>query len=46
MLGQQEIAASTLDAQFEALEDNDRAIEIEARLAELKVAQQKAIGAD
>ncbi|HWK19409.1 MAG TPA: PspA/IM30 family protein [Microbacteriaceae bacterium] len=46
VLGQQEIAASTLDAQFEALEDNDRAIEIEARLAELKVAQQKAIGAD
>jgi len=46
VLGQQEIAASTLDAQFEALEDNDRAVEIEARLAELKVGGQKAIGAD
>lgn len=46
VLGQQEIAASTLDAQFEALEDNDRAIEIEARLAELKLGQQKAIGSD
>lgn len=46
VLGQQEIAASTLDAQFEALEDNDRAVEIEARLAELKVGQRKAIGAD
>jgi len=46
VLGQQEIAASTLDAQFEALEDNDRAVEIEARLAELKVGGQKAIGAE
>lgn len=46
VLGQQEIAASTLDAQFEALEDNDRAIEIEARLAELKLGQQKSIGAE
>jgi len=43
VLGQQEIAASTLDAQFEALEDNDRAVEIEARLVELKQGQ-KAIG--
>lgn len=36
VLGQQEIAASTLDAQFESLEDLDRETEIEARLAELK----------
>ncbi|HWL01959.1 MAG TPA: PspA/IM30 family protein [Microbacteriaceae bacterium] len=46
VLGQQEIAASTLDRQFEALEENDRAVEIEARLAELKVGSQKAIGTD
>lgn len=46
VLGQQEIAASTLDAQFEALEETDRAVEIEARLAELKHGQQKAIGAE
>lgn len=36
VLGQQELAASTLDAQFESLEDLDRQTEIEARLAALK----------
>jgi len=47
VMGQQEIAASTLDAQFEALEDNDREIEIEARLAELKAGTApKAIAAE
>lgn len=44
VLGQQELAASSLDAQFEALEDHDRDIELEARLAELKGAgQQQAV---
>jgi phage shock protein A len=36
VLGQQELAASTLDAQFETLEDLDKQVEIEARLAALK----------
>jgi len=36
VLGRQEIAASSLDAQFESLEDVGEAVEIEARLAELK----------
>ncbi|MGX5681344.1 PspA/IM30 family protein [Schumannella luteola] len=36
VLGQQELAASTLDAQFESLEDLDKQTEIEARLAALK----------
>jgi Phage shock protein A (IM30), suppresses sigma54-dependent transcription len=36
VLGQQELAASSLDAQFESLEDLDRQTEIEARLAALK----------
>ncbi|MDR7233018.1 PspA/IM30 family protein [Agrococcus sp. BE272] len=36
VMGQQELAASTLDAQFEALEDVGRETEIEARLAALK----------
>src|SRR3546814_8523921 len=31
VLGQQEIAASTLDEQFEALEDTDRAVALEDR---------------
>ncbi|MFD6229510.1 PspA/IM30 family protein [Streptomyces sp. NPDC060232] len=35
-LGKQELAASSLDAQFESLEDLGRASEIEARLAALK----------
>ncbi|WP_030291063.1 PspA/IM30 family protein [Streptomyces katrae] len=35
-LGRQELAASSLDAQFEALDDLDKASEIEARLAALK----------
>jgi phage shock protein A len=34
--GQEELAASSLDSQFESLEDLDRQAEIEARLAELK----------
>ena len=36
VLGQQEIAASTLDAQFESLDDLDKQTEVEARLAALK----------
>lgn len=36
VLGQQELAASSLDAQFESLEDLDKQIEVEARLAALK----------
>ena len=36
VVGQQELAASSLDAQFEALEDVGRETEIEARLAALK----------
>ncbi|THA80406.1 PspA/IM30 family protein [Streptomyces sp. A0592] len=35
-LGKQELAASSLDAQFESLDDLDRRSEIEARLAALK----------
>jgi phage shock protein A len=34
--GQEELAASSLDSQFESLEDLGRQAEIEARLAELK----------
>ena len=36
VLGQQELAASSLDAQFESLEDLDKQAEIETRLATLK----------
>ena len=36
VLGHQELAASSLDAQFEALEDETEAAEVEARLARLK----------
>jgi phage shock protein A len=36
VLGHQELAASSLDAQFEALEDESEAGEVEARLAALK----------
>lgn len=41
--GKQEIAASTLDAQFESLEDLDKQTEVEARLAALKSGGQQAI---
>jgi phage shock protein A len=37
VLGQQEIAASSLDAQFESLENLDEQTEVEARLAALKL---------
>lgn len=37
VLGAQELAASSLDAQFESLEDLDKEAEIEARLAALKL---------
>ena len=37
VLGQQELAASSLDAQFESLEDLGEQTEIEARLAQLKL---------
>lgn len=43
VLGQQELAASSLDSQFESLEDLDREAEIEARLAELKAGGSTAI---
>ena len=36
VLGQQEIAASSLDAQFNELDDLDAGAEVEARLAALK----------
>ncbi len=36
MAGQQELAASTLDAQFESLDDLGKEAEIDARLAALK----------
>lgn len=38
--GQEELAASTLDAQFEELEDLGQQTEVEARLAALKAGQQ------
>ncbi|ROS62023.1 phage shock protein A (PspA) family protein [Frigoribacterium sp. PhB160] len=37
VLGQQELAASSLDAQFESLDDLDEQTEVEARLAALKL---------
>ena len=37
VMGQQELAASSLDAQFESLEDASESAEIEARLAALKL---------
>ena len=43
VLGQQEIAASSLDSQFESLEDLGREAEIEARLLELKQGGTQAI---
>lgn len=44
VLGQQELAASSLDAQFESLEDLGTEAEIEARLAALKSGGGAAIG--
>ena len=41
--GKQEIAASTLDSQFETLEELDKETEVEARLAELKSGGTQAI---
>jgi phage shock protein A len=43
VLGQQELAASSLDAQFESLEDLGKDAEVEARLAELKAGGSTAI---
>jgi phage shock protein A len=43
VMGQQELAASSLDAQFESLEDLGEQAEIEARLAELKSGGQRAV---
>jgi phage shock protein A len=34
--GKQEVAASTLDSQFESLEDLSKEVEVDARLAALK----------
>ncbi len=47
VVGAQELAASSLDAQFEQLADSDKEIEIDARLAALKSggAPQKAMTA-
>jgi len=45
VLGAQELAASSLDAQFESLEDLGAQAEIEARLAELKAGGTKAVTA-
>lgn len=36
VLGQQELASSSLDAQFEQLADDDKEVEVDARLAALK----------
>ncbi|HEV7812635.1 MAG TPA: PspA/IM30 family protein, partial [Leifsonia sp.] len=36
VLGAQELAASSLDSQFEALEASDEQVELDARLAALK----------
>jgi phage shock protein A len=41
--GKQEIAASTLDSQFETLEELDKATEVDARLAELMAGGTQAI---
>ena len=41
--GKQELAASSLDSQFESLEDLDKETEVEARLAALKSGGQQAI---
>lgn len=45
VIGQQELAASTLDRQFESLEDLGQQVEVDARLAALKAgAPPKAVG--
>lgn len=43
VMGQQELQASSLDAQFESLEDLDKEAEVDARLAELKAGGSPAI---
>ncbi|MBX3194516.1 MAG: PspA/IM30 family protein [Microbacteriaceae bacterium] len=43
VIGKQEVAASTLDSQFETLDELDKATEVDARLAELKAGGQQAI---
>jgi phage shock protein A len=43
VMGQQELQASSLDEQFESLEDLDKEAEVEARLAELKAGGAPAI---
>lgn len=43
VLGQQELTASSLDAQFESLDDLDKEAEVEARLAALKSGGTQAI---
>lgn len=43
VIGKQEVAASTLDSQFETLEELDKQTEVEARLAALKAGGQQAI---
>lgn len=45
VLGQQELAASSLDAQFEGLEDLGKQAEVEARLAALKAGGAQALTA-
>jgi len=45
VLGQQELASSSLDAQFEGLEDLSAQTEVEARLAALKAGGSKAVTA-
>ena len=45
VIGQQELAASTLDSQFESIEDLGKEAEIEARLAQLKSGGTQAITA-
>ncbi|CAO1650699.1 PspA/IM30 family protein [Salinibacterium sp. NSLL150] len=45
VLGQQELAASSLDAQFEGLEDLGKVTEVEARLAALKAGGAQALTA-
>ena len=46
VIGQQELASSSLDAQFNTLEEMGRQNELDARLAELKAKQTPAIGGD
>jgi phage shock protein A len=43
VMGQQELSASSLDSQFESLEDLDKEAEVEARLAELKAGGTQAV---